>query len=52
MRKIKFTLATNKVGSEVSKVIEVDDDTTDEEIDEMYFEWVNENNYGGWSEIE
>ena len=35
MKKIKGHVATNKVGSDTSFEFEVDDDTTEEEIQEM-----------------
>lgn len=38
MKKIKVNIATNKVGSSCSRIIEVDDDATEQEIDEEAWE--------------
>jgi hypothetical protein len=56
IKKYEFRLATNKVGSDVSEIVELEfeDDLTQEQIEnqvnEYYAEWVGENNYGGWNE--
>lgn len=52
--KVKFTLATNKVGSTYTKIVEIEvrEDATEIEIeniiDNNYNEWLFENNRGGW----
>lgn len=56
LKKYIFTLATNRVGSEVKDEAELEfDDTLNEEqiedqVNSYYGEWLSENNYGGWSE--
>lgn len=57
-KKYIFTLSTNKVGSEQSEIMdfEFDDDASqyeiEDEVNNAYSEWMSENNYGGYSEIE
>jgi len=51
MRRIKFTISTNYVGSEYSDVLEFDDDITDDELQEAWEAWVWENTEGGFSEV-
>lgn len=56
-RRYNFTLETTMRGSVVSQILELqfDDDSTEEEItdqvNEVYEDWVSNNNNGGWSEI-
>jgi hypothetical protein len=56
-RKFGFCIATNKVGSEQKEIVELDldDDLTQEEINdqvgEIYNEWLIENNNGWFNEI-
>ncbi len=42
MRKIKFYLGTGFAGCNHIEVMEFDDNTTEEEIEECYEEWKNE----------
>ena len=42
----------NLVGCEIDDVIEVDDDTTDDEINDMQQDWLSNHTDGGWEEIE
>jgi hypothetical protein len=57
-RKYKFTIATNRIGSEVSDEVELefDDDSTEAEIEkqvnEIYVEWLCENNQGYFVAVE
>lgn len=56
-RKYKFTIATQYVrsGYTEEKEIEFDDDCTEDEIEEqvceVYNQWLNENNYGGFEAV-
>lgn len=58
--KIKMTLATTYVGSKVTEVVEIDREEWDEMssqqqeklCDELYQEFVCDNNYGGLEVIE
>jgi len=56
-KKYEFTLATNRLGSEVADIVEIafDDNATEEEIEkivcEEYAEWVAEHNHGSFQEI-
>lgn len=49
MRKIKFRIILGRWSEETE--IEVDEDITDEEINEMFVEWQLEQLDGGWEEI-
>lgn len=40
MKRVKFYVATNKVGSKVEEVMEVEDSITNEELEELFKEWV------------
>ena len=51
MRKFEGKVATNKVGSGVTFTFEVDDDDTDEQIDEYFNELVWENIEAFYKEI-
>lgn len=48
MKKIEFSIATNRIGSKCKEIIEFEDGATEEEIDEVYQDWMNENNQGSW----
>ena len=48
MKKIKFYAGTMFVGSEVTKMVEVDDDLTEDEIYEIFNKWLDENIDAGW----
>lgn len=54
---VKFSIATQYVKSEhsVTKTIELDDDLSESEIEEqvseLYQEWLSEVNYGGYAII-
>jgi hypothetical protein len=56
-RKYKFSIATVYINSEWSEVVELefDEDASEEDIEEqvneIYQEWVNEKNYGSWVQI-
>lgn len=56
--KYEFCISTNKVGSEVKEIVEIDldDDLTEEEIDnqvgEVYTEWLFEKNQGWAVKVE
>lgn len=52
VRKIKFTISLGLVGCSREDVIEFEDDTTEEEIQEAYEDWRLEQLDGGWEEIE
>ena len=52
MKKIKFTLSTGYINSEVTEIIEFEDDASEEEIDAVYKDWMVENCYGDWEEVE
>lgn len=57
-KKFRFSLATRYVGSEVSQEMELgfeDNATKDEienEVEQIYNEWLGNQNYGGFHEIE
>lgn len=40
MKRLKFYVSTNKVGSKVEEIVELEDDMTDQEIEEYFKEWV------------
>lgn len=50
MRTIKFSFSTDKVGSKQEETFEVDDETTDEELDDMLNDWVAERCNAIWQE--
>lgn len=58
IRKYRFSIATTYIQSEYSQVMELqfDDNDTEEEIeqqvDEIYTQWLFEHNQGGYSLIE
>ena len=57
-RKFQFSIATNYIRSEWSEEVELqfEDDETEEEIEntvnEIYTQWLFENNQGGWFAVE
>lgn len=57
-RKYKFSIATTYVKSEYSQIMELEfeDDDTEQEIEEqvnqIYTEWLFNNNHGGYLQIE
>ncbi len=56
-KKFKFTLSTNKLHSEVSEIVNLQfhDDDTEQDIEEqviqIYMEWMNDKNHGGFVEV-
>lgn len=52
VRKIKFTISIGLVGCRREDTFEFDDDTTDEEIQQAYTDWMYEQIDGGWEEVE
>lgn len=52
MRKIKLWVETGIVGGEHEDIIEVEDDTTEEELNEMALEFMWGYVQYGWSEAE
>lgn len=50
--KVTFTLGIGFVGARHEEVIEFDDDTTDEELDEFWTDWSHNYIDGGWSKDE
>ena len=52
MKKYKFFVSTNKVGSDMSDVLEFDDDITEEEVREAYEDWIWGKLNTGWAEVE
>ena len=56
-RKFKFSIATNYINSECSEdvVLHFDDDATEQQIEDeanqIYTEWLFENNHGSLTEI-
>lgn len=57
-KKFKFSIATNYINSEWSEEVELQfaDDVTEEEIEnevnEIYTEWLFEKNQGGWFAVQ
>ena len=51
MKKIEFSIATNRNGSKCKEIMEFEDDATEKDIEEYYLLWLGENNYGGWQEV-
>ncbi len=55
--KIEFNVSTNRIGSEITEIInlEVDDHLTEQQesdiIEEEYKNWVHEQTDGGWNKI-
>ena len=47
--KVEFYLGLNLVGCEKREVVELDDDLTDEEIDEEWEYWRDQKLEGGWN---
>ena len=52
MRKVKFYLGTGFVCSAHEEIMEFDDDTTDEEISEIFHDWYEEKLDASWWDIE
>lgn len=52
MKKIKVSVGTNKIGSECTRIIEVDDCATEEDINEEAWETACEMIDYGWEEID
>lgn len=52
MKRFKFTISTMYVGSDDYEIVEFDDDATEEEIQEVYVDWVMETNRGTFYETE
>jgi len=56
-RKFEFSIATNYINSDWTEEVELQfaDDATEQEIEdevnEIYIEWLNEKNQGGWVAI-
>lgn len=51
MRKIKCFCSTGYVGSRREENIEVEDDATEDELQEEFQNWLNNNTDMGWCEI-
>lgn len=51
MKKIRVSVETNRVGSMVTREIEVEDDVTDEEINEEAWEAACDMVYYSWEEV-
>lgn len=49
--KVRFEVGTNIAGSEVSDVIEVEDDMTDDEIEEYFQNWIWEQLDYSWRKV-
>ncbi len=50
MRRIEARMSIGLVGCKLTTAFHVSDDTPDEEIDEMVFQWAMEEVDSGWSE--
>lgn len=51
MKKIKAYANYGFVGTNREKIIEVDDDATEEEINELIWEWAADYVYTDWEEV-
>ena len=51
MVKYKFTLSIGYPTAKRSEIIELDDDMSEEEIEEVWIEWCNNFIDGGWSKL-
>jgi len=51
MKKIKAYVNYGFVGADREKIIEVDDDATEEEINELIWEWATDCVYPVWNEV-
>ena len=53
--KVKFSMATNRVGSTVSDIVEIEVDHNlsfamiEDIVEDRYTEWLSEHNNGGWT---
>lgn len=52
MKRLKFFVRTNRVGSIVEEIVEIEDDMTDEEIEEYFKEWVWNNTESNFWEVD
>lgn len=52
MRRVKFTLSIGYPGADHEEIVEFDDDTTDEQIEEAYEDWRNNYLDGSWWEVD
>lgn len=52
MKKLKFYVSTGFVGSKREEIVEVEDNATDDEIQEEFNLWMWENISAGWLDIE
>lgn len=52
MRKIKLYIETGYCGANYSEVVEVDDDTTDDELNRAAFDYMQDYIDYGWEELE
>lgn len=52
MRKVKFYLGTGFASAAHEEVMEFDDDTTDEEISEIFHDWYEGKLDASWWDIE
>lgn len=52
MKTYRFTFATGYVGTEEEEFIEVDDDTTDDEVHRMWVDWIWNYVDGEYTEVE
>lgn len=51
MRKIKFTFDKGYPWGEKTEIFEFDDDDTDDEIQEVFLDWILSNTMGEWEDI-
>jgi hypothetical protein len=49
--KVKFSVGMNIVKCNESEIVEVNDDSTDSQIDEMLNEWVFERVWCDWTKV-
>lgn len=50
--KVKFTVQTSMIGSRVSDTLELDDDTTEEDLEEYFKDWVWQNIDANYSVVD
>ena len=52
MRKVKFYLGTGFPGASREEIVDFEDDTTDEEIEESFEDWKNNRLDASWWDVE
>ena len=52
MKKVEFYLGIGYVGSDYKDILEFEDDTTDEEIEECFKDWADNYIDCGWNVLE